>query len=310
VSWDSKADLHGVYSIGALSNIYLAGAQGTILVGDGSCGWIKKTPETPSVYILNVTFTDLWVRETPIASEYVVWAVGNRPPEPGTYTETGTIVRYWQNPSVAMWSEYEPGWLITYGSVWGSGSADIWFGGLGVSTDFPNARHYDGTGFETLQIDLGMSEITSIHGTAQNNAWAVLNQPFNSIYHFDGTGWSTQHQSFMDQPLHDVWAAGNGHVFAVGVDGAIYHFDGSDWIDESIETTTDFYGVWSNYDTPFAIAVGEGGVVYHRVDGVWTPQLMDLVEEDYTLRDVWGLGESFAIAVGDDGQILMLKPLG
>ena len=194
--------------------------------------------------------------------------------------------------------------------MWGSGSADIWFGGTGVATDFPNARHYDGTGMDTLQIDLGMSEITGIHGTTQDNVWAVLRQSYNSIYHYDGTSWSSQHQPFMDKPLHDVWASGNGHVFAVGEDGTIYHFDGTTWIDESVDTPTDFFGVWANYDTPFAIAVGEGGAVYHRVDGVWTVQPMNLVEEDVTLRDVWGLGESFAIAVGDDGQILKLQPEG
>jgi photosystem II stability/assembly factor-like uncharacterized protein len=99
-------------------------------------------------------------------------------------------------------------------------------------------------------------------------------------------------------------------VYAVGADGAIYHFDGSTWADESIDTPTDFFGVWGDWDSPFAIAVGENGAIYHRVDGVWTVQPMDLVEEDATLRDVVGFSETLAFAVGDDGQILKLSPAG
>jgi photosystem II stability/assembly factor-like uncharacterized protein len=201
--------------------------------------------------------------------------------------------------------------MITYSSAWGSRHDDVWFGGTGISSDFPNVRHWNGTTLDSLMIHFGMSEVTSLHGTSATDVWAVLGQNYLSVHHFDGSTWTDRTQPFMDQPIFDIWAATNGHVYAVGGEGAIYHFDGTAWTDESVEgETNDFLGVWVDGVRGWAVAVGENGIIYASEGSQWAKMpLGHLAAEVKTLRDVWGSnlgGEWEVFSVGDEGRILRL----
>ena len=292
-------DWHGVFGLSA-SHIWVAGNGGAVIASGGDCNWTGV-----GAYFADVNLRDIWAYSD--GASTVTWAVGNIPPPPGTYGETGAILR----TDGALWNKVDEGIFVTYGAVWGSAFDDVYFVGTGVATDFPNAKHWNGTAFDTLHISpMGMSEVSGVSGNAANDIWAVLRQQTFSVYHYDGSEWTNETQPWMNKPLHDVWTvAGTGfyQVYAVGEDGAIYHFDGTHWSDESIPgETRDFYGVWVS-QTGQVVVVGGGSVIY-RSDGNnnWTQQTPSNVQGD--LMDVWGASDSDVYAVGTNGLILRYAP--
>jgi hypothetical protein len=225
-----NSDYRGVFGLSG-SEVYVAGDAGVVLASDGNCQWAAS-----GTGFADVNLTDIWAYSD--GASKAIWVVGNIPPPPGTYSTTGAILR----SDGAQWEEVDEGWIVTYGAVWGSGLDDVYFGGLGVSTDFPNAKHWNGSVVDTLHMsEMGMSPVTGVRGTASNDVWAVLGQSWNPVFRFQGVQWASQSQAFMTKPLHDVWAVqGTGFyaVYAVGEDGAIFHFDGTHWADESIPGST------------------------------------------------------------------------
>jgi hypothetical protein len=304
--WSSCApggsnDWYGVSGVSG-SLIYVAGDGGSVIASVGDCQW----PASGTVFA-DVDLKDIWAYSD--GADTAAWAVGNIPPPPGTYGETGAILRM----DGGIWQKADEGWIVTYGAVWGSALDDVYFVGTGVSTDFPNAKHWDGSAFDTLSIDLGMSELTGVSGNAANDIWAVLRQQSYSVYHYDGSQWTNETQQWMNKPLHDVWTvAGSGYyqVYAVGEDGAIYHFDGTHWTDESIAgETRDFYGVWVS-PTGQVFVVGEGQVIYHFDGNAWNLETPPPGLPAGDLRDVWGAADDDVYAVGSGGVILRYAPGG
>lgn len=304
--WSSCApggsnDWYGVSGVSS-SLIYVAGDGGTVIASGGGCNW----PASGTVFS-EVDLKDIWVSTD--GADTVAWAVGNIPPPPGMYGETGAILRM----DGAIWQKADEGGFVTYGAVWGSALDDVYFVGTGVSTDFPNAKHWDGSAFDTLSIDWGMSELTGVSGNAADDIWAVLRQQSYSVYHYDGSQWTNETQQWMNKPLHDVWTvAGSGfyHTYAVGEDGAIYHFDGTHWTDESIAgETRNFYGVWVS-PTGRVFVVGEGQVIYRFDGNAWSAQSPPPGLPAGDLRDVWGAADDDVYAVGSGGVILRYAPIG
>jgi hypothetical protein len=293
-------DLHGVTGLSE-SEIYVAGDNGAVRLSGGTCQWGAF-----GTGFGDVDLTDIWAYAT--ATEKAVWAVGNIPPPAGMYRETGAILM----SNGVQWSKVDEAPLLSYSAVWGSALNDVYFTGSGVATDFPNAKHWTGSALDTLHIsDLGMSEVTGVSGTANNDVWAVLGQSFNSVFRYQGGQWANQTQAFMTQPLHDVWAVqGTGFyaVYAVGENGAIYHYDGNTWTDESIAgETRDFYGVWVS-GTGQVFVVGQNHVIYHYDGNAWSQQTPANVEGN--LLDVWGSSDDNVFAVGSEGLIVRYAPPG
>jgi len=280
----------------------VAGNSGSVIASGGDCQWFASG----SVFS-EVNLTDIWAHSD--GASTVAWAVGNIPPPPGLAGETGAILRM----DGAIWNKVDEGGFVTYGAVWGSGFDDVYFVGTGVSTDFPNAKHWDGSTFDTLNIDWGMSELTGVSGNAADDIWAVLRQQSYSVYHYDGSQWTNETQQWMSKPLYDVWTvAGTGfyQVYAVGEDGAIYHFDGTHWTDESIAgEDRDFYGVWVSA-TGQVFVVGEGHVIYHFDGSAWNLQSPPPGLPVGDLMDVWGAADDDVYAVGTGGVIVRYTPSG
>ena len=289
-------DLTGLFGLSE-NEIYLAGVLGNVLRSDWACDWdLVGTP------FAEVNLTDIWAHST--ASDTAIWAVGNL----ASNSTTGAILR----SDGSTWDKVDEGWMVHYGAVWGSALDDVYFVGTGVSTDLANTKYWNGSTIDTFTIDIGWSELTSVHGTASDDVWAVLRQSMmsNSVYRFQGTAWEAQTLPFTTNPLHDVWAVqGTGFyaVYAVGEDGAIYHYNGSNWIDESIAgETDDFYGVWVS-QTGQAWVVGQNGAIYHKSGTNWTLQNPPAgLERD--LHDVWGSSDENVFAVGAGGLILRYTP--
>jgi len=291
-------DWHGVSGVSG-SEIYVAGDGGSVIASAGDCQW----PASGTVFS-DVNLRDIWAYSD--GASTVAWAVGNI----GASPPTGAILKWEGGP----WNKVDEGWLVTYGAVWGSAFDDVYFVGTGVSTDFPNAKHWNGTAFDTLHISpMGMSEVSGVSGNAANDIWAVLRQPTFSVYHYDGSEWTNETQQWMNKPLHDVWTvAGSGYyqVYAVGEDGAIYHFDGTHWTDESIAgETRDFYGVWVS-GTGQVFVVGEGQVIYHYDGNAWNLQSPPAGLPAGDLMDVWGSSDDDVYAVGTNGVIIRYTPPG
>jgi hypothetical protein len=307
-------DWYGVHGLSA-DEVYVAGNGGSVLVSGGDCQWSPVSP-----FIIDVNLKGIWGSGS--GDQKVLWAVGTIPPPQGTFVQSGAILQ-WANGS---WTKVDEGLMDGYWSVWGSDPDDVYFGGLGVSTDFPNAKHWVGEGedLETLIIsDLGMSKVSGLSGTKPDNVWAVLEQTFFSVYRYEGgEDWQNQTQPFMDQPLHDVWAIQTDDfyaVYAVGEDGAIYRYYGEGanptpvWSDESIaDETRDFYGVWISA-TGQVFVVGEDQVIYRghvNEPGSWVLQARPLDLPAGDLMDVWGSGDDDVYAAGTNGVVLRYTPAG
>jgi hypothetical protein len=291
-------DWHSVSGVSG-SEIYVAGDGGSVIASAGDCQW----PASGTVFS-DVNLRDIWAYSD--GASTVAWAVGNI----GASPPTGAILKLEGGP----WNKVDEGWLVTYGAVWGSAFDDVYFVGTGVSTDLPNAKHWNGAAFDTLHISpMGMSEVSGVSGNAANDIWAVLRQPTFSVYHYDGGEWTNETQQWMNKPLHDVWTvAGSGYyqVYAVGEDGAIYHFDGTHWTDESIAgETRDFYGVWVS-GTGQVFVVGEGQVIYHYDGNAWNLQSPPAGLPAGDLMDVWGSSDDDVYAVGTNGVIIRYTPPG
>ena len=275
----------------------------------GDCQW-AQVGTIPSE-VANVNFTDLWGHSD--GTERVVYAVGNIPPEPGFFSETGAIVK-WDGVD---WAVVDRDGLHTYSSVWGSSLGNVYFGGAGVATDFPNAKHWDGNLLNPFQIsDMGMSNVVAMSGTGPSEIWAVLDQDFNSVYRFNGTQWENKTPPFPTQPLHDVGLYTTTlevEVIAVGQEGAIYHYDGSDWEDVSISgESRDFIAVWVSPNGRIFV-VGEDRALYlgHVSDPTeWTATTPPPGDPTADFLDVWGPSDDEIYLTATDGEVFRLTAGG
>jgi len=294
--------------------VFAVGEEGSVLVSDGDCQW--EAAGTGLASIAHVNLEGLWVHGT--GTEQVIWAAGTIPPPAGTYLRTGAIVRQ----DGGEWAVVDHGTLEAYSAVWGSGPNDVYFGGTGISTDFPNAKHWDGTQLTGLTIsDLGMSTVSGMSGTASDDVWAVLRQGFFSVYRYQGSAWEDQTQPFMTQPLDDVWVTQGTDfyaLYAVGAHGAIYrhHDDGGTptWTDESIPgETRDFHAVWVG-PSGQGFVVGEDLVTrrgHVAEPGEWVQiSPPEGVSTDSDLLDVWGAADGDVYAVGTMGVIIRIEAPG
>jgi hypothetical protein len=260
---------------------------------------------------------DLWVSD----DEQTIWAAGTVPPPPGMYGGTGTIVRMMNT----LWSVFDQGLMDAYWTVWGSGMEDVWFGGTGVATDFPNAKHWVGQGsaLETSIIsDMGMTSVSGMSGTGPNDVWAVLREgeypAYRPVYRYQGTEW-TEDQALLtvlgadqdQKPLNGVYAVQGASfyaVYAVGDGGKVYHFDGSAWHNLSITTTNALYDAWVNPISGETWVVGEGGSIYRKdaeVGAAWELQTVPPVASNTTFYAIGAAGSDLYVT-GAGGVTLRL----
>jgi hypothetical protein len=284
-SFPENTDFRGVWAASETDvHVVGGGDEGVAYRSDGVCQWKALGQGV----VDDLDLTDVWG-----SSANDIWAVGNQ-------LDIGHILHFSEDEN---WSTLDNDFRFTYDAIWGSGACDVYFGGLGIATDFPNARHYDCAEFQALVVDMGWDPITGIWGTASNDVWMVMQQPTFSVWHGDLSGWTNQTPDFADQPLHDVWVTSKAEVFAVGERGTIYHYDGGSWLDQTIPDLTEhFYGVWGT-SASNVMAVGSGGIIYRYDGNKWMPmEVPTSVTSD--LRAIYGLSELVAFAVGNDGTIL------
>jgi hypothetical protein len=302
------ADWRGIFTLSE-NEVYLVGDGGSVFESAGDCQWAQVG--TIPGDVADVNLTGIWGYSD--GTETSVWAVGNVPPEPGFYQETGAILR-WDGID---WTKIDEDGFHTYATVWGSGFNDVYFAGTGIATDFPNAKHWEGTALTTLQIsDMGMSKVSGMSGTGSDNVWAVLEQNFNSVFQFQGSQWENKTPPFITEPLNDVWVIPTTlvpTVYAVGDHGGIYRYAGSTWTDESIPSETrDFHAVWAS-PTGQLFVVGQDRALYRGQLGnptVWTAMTPPDGTPPGDFLDVWGSSDDDVYVVGTEGVVIRLVPGG
>ena len=198
-------------------------------------------------------------------------------------------------------------------AIWGSTTCEKFYGGIAYSGMMSTMYRWNCIELVNWLLGDGYTEITGIHGCTSNNAWATLANPYQygeRVYHYDGSGWTMNQETWMDQACYDVWAApGGNQAWVVGANGAIYHWTGSSWEDQSIsgETRT-IYGIWG-FSSIDIYAVGENGLFYHY-DGTWTERPVGGGGISETLYAVWGLDNPDRIyAVGTNGTTIRHIPI-
>ncbi len=302
------ADWRGIFTLSE-NEVYLLGDGGSVFESAGDCQW-APTRTIPGD-VADVNLTAIWGYSD--GTEKAVWAVGNVPPQPGWYGDTGAILKWDGN----TWAVIDEDGLQTFTSVWGTGYDNVYFGGTGVSTDFPNAKHWDGSTLTKIRIsDMGMSNVTGLSGTGNNDVWAVLHQSFDPVFRFQGSSWENMAPPFTAEPLNDVLVIPTplvSTVYAVGDHGAIYRYDGSTWTDESIPgETRDFHAVWAS-PTGQLFVVGQDQTFYRGQVGDptgWTVQSLPPGLPSGDLLDVWGSSDDDVYVVGTDGVVIRLAPGG
>lgn len=305
---EGTTDWQGIFGFSG-SEVFITGEGGSMLQSAGDCQW--ESVGTIPGDVQGVTLTDLWGHSD--GTETVVYAVGNIPPEPGFFSETGAIVR-WDGSD---WAIVDRDGLHTYASVWGSSPENVYFGGAGVATDFPNAKHWDGNILNPFQIsDMGMSNVVAINGIGPSEIWAVMDQDYNSVYRFNGTQWENKTPPFITEPLRDVevyTTTLQPKVIAVGRTGAIYHYDGSDWEDVSISgESRDFHAVWVSPNGRIFVAGEDQAIYLGHVDDLteWVPMTPPPGTPDGDFLDVWGSSDEDVYAGGTGGVVIRLEPAG
>ncbi len=134
------------------------------------------------------------------ASADDVWAAGN-----------GGYVLHWDGE---IWSETQLEVADDFLGLWGSGADDIWMVGAGGSI-----VHWDGSEWRVRELAFDPVQLRDVWARSEDDAWAVG----HGILHWDGTEWT---QVCANGPvwrpsLHAVAGTPDGHVWAVGDDGAI-----------------------------------------------------------------------------------------
>lgn len=284
----NRQGLFGVWGT-SRSNIWAVGFHGTILHYDGT-SWAEVASGTDR------NLAAVWG-----SSASDVWAVGDQ-----------VILHY----NGTGWAKTENPNRIT--SVWGTSARNIWAGHTGTSfKQIPTQMlHFDGTRWEpvlmttsTAPLNNPVPAVQSIWGASETDVWAVggeLSPGTTSLFHFNGTTWSTETRK--SGILYGVWGSSSSNVSTVGHQGLILSYAGGGWTNVPSGTTYHLRAVWAASATETWAVGGDAGGdhIILRYDGrTWVRESGGTV---YTLNSIWGSSANDVWAVGNGGTIMHYSP--
>jgi hypothetical protein len=184
-------------------------------------------------------------------------------------------------------------------AIWGAAANDIWaVGQHGI------AVNWDGRYWSNVPVGADVS-LKSVSGSGASDVWTTAG------FHWDGLRWT---QVPGAAQTHDVWAVSPTNAWATeGATGPIQlqvpnvaRWDGTAWnITQVLDPTmTGFsiFAIWGGTDE--AWAVGEGELIFHFANGVWTmvrppggssQGFVDVMQEG---ADVYAVGQDVFHATG------------
>ncbi len=224
-----------------------------------------------------------------------VWVTGGRGIiEGGVVSSTDGFVLHFDG---CTWSKSplpsaEPG----LNAIWGADANNIWaVGQHGI------AVNWDGKYWSNAPVGADIS-LKSVSGSSASDVWTT------GGFHWDGLRWT---QAPGGALTHDVWAVSPTNAWATAGLTATFQipdvarWDGHTWNTTQVldPTMTGFsiFAIWGGVDT--AWAVGEGEMILHYANGVWTTVqqpggssqgFIDVMQEG---ADVYAVGQDVAHSV-------------
>lgn len=158
------------------------------------------------------------------------------------------------------------------------------------------------------------SEISGVFGlfagvaaAAPSSAWAIGSDPFGGVapvYHYDGTGWTRQHDITRNRDGRGVAVTGGAFLWAIADSGTVSHSTdgGENWVEQNSGTEADLGGV-SAVSAGHCWVAGAGGVIRRTGDGgaSWQADVSESVSDLYGLCMLDSVNGR---AAGTDGRIL------
>ena len=169
----------------------------------------------------------------------------------------------------------------------------------------------DGTSAGTGMVVVGTpippnTLLTSVWGSGPNDVWAV---GFDTIYHWDGTQWTSTFIESKYGPfavrLETVRGNGPNDVWTVGDSIALEfkHWDGTSWTDFQPNEDAFVFGLWGVPGDMWAVGDTASSRVYHWDGVTWTPQFLQTTtgQTDW-MQTAWGSSPNdvWAAGGGDD----------
>ncbi|GEM_PF-3342031 len=150
------------------------------------------------------------------------------------WTVGDEIVMRFDGETWARWPS-GPGAVPNLTDVHGSGPDDVWVVG------YKTAWHWDG-GTWTEHDSGADAWIYGVWVASESAAWAVGTA--GTVLVWDGASWSTQDPGY-GWNVRAVWGTGEDNVWISGDDGGLAQWNGNLWTDWSIDTSQDFYDLYT-----------------------------------------------------------------
>ncbi len=183
---------------------------------------------------------------------------------------------------------------------------------MAVGAGYCSSEYKNGVWTYSLISGSTAREIRSVWGSSSTDVYAVGGAAADpQFWRWNGASW-TQMTPLPGAPT-DSYLAVDGfnstQFIAVGHNGLITRGNGSSpagWTDESISTTTDFYGVWHAGSNNYYAVGGNGtnpSIYRSQTAGTWAPTASIPSATSVDLRGVWGSSATSIWVVGTGGTI-------
>lgn len=272
-SWYSFPTLLSIWSADP-QRCWAVGERGLIMYWDGE-KWEAQTPLPPET-----NYFGLGVWQAP---DQIVWAT----------QDTNAVFRL----DRANLSKFYTGDYVSFSTLWGSASDDIW--GFGYS----HFLHFDGKVWSETKTLSSVEWTTrnSAWGSSARDIWVVGNK--GVIDHWNGMVWEQITTSPTKNSLTGIWGSSASSVWAIGDAGTLLRWDGKVWVREpstTLNTQADLKAIWGTGANDIWI-VGSGGECLHNGGTGWVRVPTQTKE---TLHAIWGHEAGDVWAVGGQGTIL------
>ena len=295
----TSEDLRGVWGT-STSNIYAVGENSTILHFDGSA-WQKISS---SIEDLTAGLSFYSVGGSSAANVYALARY-----DYFLYLEDG-VWNQVTGLSKSVASAMKGTRVYIPVGVWGDASGQIFAADQagyifrrGVGTDTRDGdkwvleHSFDGTCY-----DVWVKSYDDIYALVYSVNEAFL--PCYTVYHYDGSGWSSVSSFYAAPGMYQcLWAGSTKNIIISGPMGLSYRYDGNQWTKIDVLSGCCFSDLWGE-DADDIYAVGLNGAISHYNGAKW--EAMDSGASNH-LRALWGDGEGHVYAVGDGGTVLRLE---
>lgn len=183
-----------------------------------------------------------------------------------------------------------------YNGIWARGTDDFF-----VAENGGRVEEYN-SGTWSFVLD---SATTAAAVWMRSSGEAYVGDNLGNIHHYDGTTWTPS--ASIGGSITSLWESGASDVWAARTSNSVWHFDGSGWTSAAIGSSG-FPVIGMGGSGPHDVwAVGALSQILHY-DGTSWSIVKDLeVLFPYDFYAVWAPNDTFAVAVGQAGDIGMLQ---